>query len=945
MATYLETVGTSTGASTAAAETPSGVIAQTLHKVGYQATTVAFEDTPAQRHLSKPAWWASDNGSKLSFAMWVKEISAGADNSSIRWIFEDTELTNQFSFRIGLYGWDDRTGGNNSNRVVVEIGRGVTQSSKWEVESADVDVHGIKVGDWFAILFSIDYSAVGIPTYTLRLQKAGTSTSYNDIYSVGNSPGPHTIPFDWGHTKGVRGNFSVFHAFSDFWMDGSDTYIDWDDLNERLKFIDKNGYPVYLGATGTGITGSQPKYYVPGEFTENLGTEDAFTALYTPSYTDWGAPSDGNIYPLFSQELVGLNNPRTGVITQTLAPVSQAGTVIIHPYPVEGVITQSLSRTSYTTTGKNVLGEWPNYQSYDKADGMWTPDSSKLTYATFMRVPHTPANSVPTLFVGADGYITVYLYVWDGVNNQFRFYLDTPSSDYDVTTLGKSTHGLEVGDWFALMLSIDYSGASAVFNTYVQKVGELTAYDISATPSRDEVGPGTFDFDANFSPFSLNSHQWYSSQSLDSEISEVYLTDEYVDWSDSATRELYISNTGYPVGLGPTGALLTGTAARIYLPDGDGTDNKGTAGHFIEGEGAISDSSTSPSDGAGGGPWFSQAATGAFEAGTSTGSITQTLPIITQAAKDSFTAVGDQTLPSLTQAGTATFAPGTSTGVITHSTPSVTQALTAAFFAGTTVGIATQTLWAISQNLVGSYGAGVSSGAITQTMSGIVSAMSGTHQRGHYAVGAQVLPQLVSALTATNTPSNRTAVGAQVLPIIVQNAIATYDKGASTGWITNQALPPIVQALTGEVWEVGVISQTLPVIIQIGSATFAPDTSVGSISQTIPFVNQALTGSRLRTGIAASVLPAITQLLTGTFAPDTSTGSMDLILPSVTQSATAQFFPGTSVGVITTILPFISQTARAVTYKIKTPTIRLVWEQPVEELIWEPQAEELIWER
>ena len=649
--------------------------------------------------------------------------------------------------------------------------------------------------------------------------------------------------------------------------------------------------------------------------------------------------------------------------------------------PNTGVITQVLGAVGYSTTGKHVDSYPPTSAGYSKNE-LWTSPTSgnKFTYATFLQIPdQEDLHGYRNLLVGANTALFFAARNWynytDQGSNTNRFYVQAFGSGFSGWggfTKAEDVHDLNPGDWFAFMFSIDYSasGVSPTVEVWVQKKGESTAIDI--TPTGGDVfyndnGPQTFDFDNSTSETVLlkgHSDPSYDDYYIAADVSEVYATNEFVDWSDSAERAKYVDSAGEPVGLGSDGSALTGTAAKIYFPDGDATNNGGTGGNFTQ-SGTIPDSTTSPSSGGGGSGSnnISQAATAkvhkigaigqTLSATTQSmsgivwtiGSISQLLPSISQIAYDTFFASAAQTLPAPIQAGTATSAPGTSSGVITQtSSLVVTQALTAEFFAGTAKGPIAQTLWPITQSLAGTYEPGISSGVITQTMNGIVSALNGTHQRGHYAEGDQTVPFLVSTLTATNTPSDRTGSISHALPIIItQSATATYDKGASTGWITNQALPFINQVLTGEVWEVGSISQTLPVITQAGTATFAPDTSTGSISQIIPFVNQALTGSRLRTGIITNSMAFLTQSLDGTFMSGTSTGSMDLVLPSVAQSATAQFSPGTSTGVIASILPFINQTARAVTYKISRPTIRLVWEQPVEELIWESQEEELIW--
>ena len=622
--------------------------------------------------------------------------------------------------------------------------------------------------------------------------------------------------------------------------------------------------------------------------------------------------------------------------------------------PNTGIVTQVLGTLGgHTTTGKFVEGEWPLYESYDKAE-LWTGGNANVfSFAGFFRVPAPLTNNNGTIIANGGVYFT--LNSWWNVSasdNRFQLSIDQTSSPYKggyTITAGKDVHGLVPGDWFALMFSLDYSTATPTVEVWVQKKGDSTAYDVNAAPLVEswDTGPVVFDFDTASAGTSIGSHPNYSSNGQDFEECEFFMTNEFVDWSNSAERAKFVDSNGYPVGLGADGSLLTGTAAKIYLPDGDGTNNAGTAGNFTE-AGTISNSVTSPTDGApapGYASWLSQSAIGTYDPKDVTSTCSQILPFITQFLEDTLHGSITHSLWSVTQAGTATFEPGTSTGSITQTLSPITQAVSADFFAGTTIGVSAQSLQPISQSLTGTYAPGISTGGIVQTISGIVSAMNGTHQRGHYGQTTQLLSTIVQSGTATFAPGTSVGISAQSLWAISQTLTGHYEVGGSAGWITYQALPFITQALTGEVWEVGNIGQILPVITQTGTATFAPDTSTGAISQTIPFINQALAGSRLRTGVITSSIAFLTQSLDGNFTAGTSTGSMALTLPSIVQAATAHYEPGTSIGSIAQTLPILSQSLRAVTFIIIRPTARIVWEQPIEELIWEIKTDELIWQR
>ena len=67
-------------------------------------------------------------------------------------------------------------------------------------------------------------------------------------------------------------------------------------------------------------------------------------------------------------------------------------------------------------------------------------------------------------------------------------------------------------------------------------------------------------------------------------LSEVYLNfSEFLDFSLTSNRRLFITSSKFPVELGGTGSLPTGTAPIMYFPDGDATTNAGTGGNFAQG--------------------------------------------------------------------------------------------------------------------------------------------------------------------------------------------------------------------------------------------------------------------------------------------------------------------------------------------------------------------------
>lgn len=248
-----------------------------------------------------------------------------------------------------------------------------------------------------------------------------------------------------------------------------------------------------------------------------------------------------------------------------------------------------------TCLAKAIDGETPEFQSYDKAV-MWSSDNGSLfTFAAFLRVPKNVASTEGLIF--GNNLMKFYVKDWNGITNKFLLDFNTSGfgAQYLTFTADKTVHGLEVGDWFALMVSMDYSGATPTFNAYTHKRGDTAAIDIEIAPLFDDGGPMVWAFDDASEITAIASHPAISSTSMDIELEEFYFTNEFVDWSDSAERDKYVGADGEPVGLGD-GSDLTGTAAKMYLPSGDGTDNQGTAGDFTAENGPIVDAATSACD-------------------------------------------------------------------------------------------------------------------------------------------------------------------------------------------------------------------------------------------------------------------------------------------------------------------------------------------------------------
>ena len=259
----------------------------------------------------------------------------------------------------------------------------------------------------------------------------------------------------------------------------------------------------------------------------------------------------------------------------------------------------------YITTAKAFNTYFPDYHRYYRSD-MWPSDNGSLfTFAGFFRLPDQATYLNNRIFLGGlNNWLTLFFRQWDNFvdagsqTNRFLSYIRnaTSGNGWAAFQLDNPTSGLNMDDWFAFMLSIDYSGAVPVVETWTHKKGDAAAINVGGGLELDaDTGPITFEWDDTSVVTSVGSHPSYLGDAGEYDACEIYITNEAVDWSVEANRLKFVDNTGKPVGLGSDGSDLTGTAAKHYAPDGDLTNNLGTESNWTE-NGTIPGASTSPSD-------------------------------------------------------------------------------------------------------------------------------------------------------------------------------------------------------------------------------------------------------------------------------------------------------------------------------------------------------------
>lgn len=264
------------------------------------------------------------------------------------------------------------------------------------------------------------------------------------------------------------------------------------------------------------------------------------------------------------------------------------------PFPAAG------GDVPYVTTAKLIEAN-TNSEGYTKSNGCCA-DSDQFTFAAFMRLPVGGGLQDYRFLYGSNGTVDMRWRKWYGVNNAndntfgIDFY-DSGFTGFAFGPEGYGSHGLVDGDWFAFMLSIDYSGSGVPPNIqmWVHKTGAGSAINIGDSPQYlfDDNGPVTMELN-QFTALGKGP-VWSASQMRDFEICEIFMDSSYVDWSDANERAKFVDSNGKPVGLGGDGSALTGSQPDVYAPDGDLSNNLGSYGNWTE-VGTIGDASTSPSD-------------------------------------------------------------------------------------------------------------------------------------------------------------------------------------------------------------------------------------------------------------------------------------------------------------------------------------------------------------
>jgi len=148
-----------------------------------------------------------------------------------------------------------------------------------------------------------------------------------------------------------------------------------------------------------------------------------------------------------------------------------------------------------------------------------------------------------------------------------------------LNTAGAYTPGLT---WYNVLAS--WNQATGVTNLYINNVSDNDA---------PVVINDTIDYTKNNASIFANT---VGSLLFNGAISELWFNPSFIDFSNSANRAKFINGNGFPVNLGSTGQIPTGTTPLVYLKNPAATfgTNLGTGGNFTT-TGTLTSASTSPS--------------------------------------------------------------------------------------------------------------------------------------------------------------------------------------------------------------------------------------------------------------------------------------------------------------------------------------------------------------
>lgn len=248
------------------------------------------------------------------------------------------------------------------------------------------------------------------------------------------------------------------------------------------------------------------------------------------------------------------------------------------------------SSTNIYDTAGNIITYAPNAVTFDgtndymlRGAALTGLTDAKVGSVSFWIKLNGSNNAQQTIFAIDDtGGTTGQFLIIRSVNNTFRIVGNNSAGTaiLDLRTILTYTAGPK---WLNVLASWDLgAGTTNMYINNVSDKNQITATNdtIDYTKTNSAIGIAL-----GLNPANI----------LNADISEIWFTNTYIDFSSAPNRAKFIDSNGYPVSLGATGNTPTGTAAIVYLNGSASTfqTNAGTGGNYTV-TGSLTNTNTTP---------------------------------------------------------------------------------------------------------------------------------------------------------------------------------------------------------------------------------------------------------------------------------------------------------------------------------------------------------------
>ena len=255
----------------------------------------------------------------------------------------------------------------------------------------------------------------------------------------------------------------------------------------------------------------------------------------------------------------------------------------------DGYILQTFDNGEYNTPGAKIMranNDGPYFQvaRYELSALLTGTDSSQWTTVQWVYMLDSATNDPITI---ANSKLFTRASSWDdggtGKNNiQVRWNNSSNTAMLDAT-MDQDDHGITTDTWFCILAS--WGKTETASHVYINDTA-CPSYTTQAYSSDLDTDQPASSCTVGSSP--TNQGNIY--------ISDLYVTNEYIDLSVTANRRKFIDAAGKPVFCGTTGQLPTGTQALIYSSGGDLTAHDGSTSDWAEPFGTVLAAPSTPSD-------------------------------------------------------------------------------------------------------------------------------------------------------------------------------------------------------------------------------------------------------------------------------------------------------------------------------------------------------------